>query len=157
MILRDPVHGLVTFEAPEHAITRHDLSASRFLQYVKLVQTHWVEAGRGYDTFSPGLHHNVSNTVNVAQHEWDEVADFIWENRDYFTGISLLTDAGDKTYLQAPREEIATDEDVRKWNAIVYSPIDYAQMHETTDVTALRQELACAGGACELTVLPAAS
>lgn len=150
---------VITFpvEAPEHAITRHDLSASRFLQYVKLVQKHWVEAGRADETYSPGLHHNVSNTVNVAEHEWDEVAEFIWENRDYFTGISLLTDAGDKTYLQAPREEVATNEDVRKWNALVYTPVDYSQMRETTDVTALRQELACAGGACELTVLPAAS
>lgn len=144
-------------EAPEHAITRRELSATRFLNYVKLVQRHWVEAGRAYDTFSPGLHHNVSNTVTVAEHEWDEVAEFIWEHRDHFTGIALLTDVGDKTYLQAPREEVTTDDDVRKWNALVYNPVDYTQMRELTDATALRQELACAGGACELTVMPAAS
>lgn len=150
---------VITFpvEAPEHAITRRELSAMRFLEYVKLVQHHWVEAGRAVETFSPGLHHNVSNTVTVGEREWDEVAKFVWENRAHFTGIALLTDVGDKTYLQAPREEITTDEDVRKWNALVHEPVDYSQMRELTDATALRQELACAGGACELTVMPAAS
>jgi ribonucleoside-diphosphate reductase alpha chain len=149
---------VVTFpvEAPEHAITRHDLSALRFLEYVKLVQRHWVEAGCASDAWSPGLHHNVSNTISVAEHEWDEVSDFIWENRQHFTGIALLTEVGDKTYLQAPREELSTPEDVRKWNALAYNPVDYSQMRETSDATALRQELACAGGTCELSVLPAA-
>ena len=118
---------------------------------------HWVEAGRADETFSPGLHHNVSNTVTVGDHEWDEVAEFVWNHREHFTGIALLTDVGDKTYLQAPREEITTDDDVRKWNALVYQPVDYAQMREMADATALRQELACAGGTCELTVMPAAS
>ncbi|BET65564.1 hypothetical protein ASA1KI_04820 [Opitutales bacterium ASA1] len=148
---------VVTFpvEAPEHAITRHDVSATRFLDYVKLVQRHWVESGRAVETFSPGLHHNVSNTVNVAESEWQAVADFIWENREHFTGIALLTDVGDKTYLQAPREEITTEEDIRKWNSLVHQPVDYSLMRESSDSTALRQELACAGGACELPVLSA--
>lgn len=150
---------VVTFpvEAPEHAICRRELSATRFLDYVKLVQRHWVEAGRAFDTFSPGLHHNVSNTVTVSDTEWEEVAAFVWDNREHFTGIALLTDVGDKTYLQAPREEITTPEDVRRWNALVYQPVDFSQMRETADSTALRQELACAGGTCDLTVLPAAS
>jgi ribonucleoside-diphosphate reductase alpha chain len=149
---------VVTFpvEAPEHAITRRELSALRFLEYVKLVQRHWVEAGRADETFSPGLHHNVSNTVTVNQNEWEEVEAFVWENRDYFTGIALLTDVGDKTYLQAPREEVVTNEDIRRWNALVYSKVNFADMRESTDSTALRQELACAGGACELPVLSAA-
>ncbi len=150
---------VVTFpvEAPEHAILRRELSAIRLLEYVKLVQRHWVEAGRADETFSPGLHHNVSNTINVAEGEWNAVAGFIWENRAHFTGIALLTDVGDKTYLQAPREEVTTAEDVRKWNALSYQPVDYARMQEASDVTALRQEGACAGGACEFPVLPAAS
>jgi ribonucleoside-diphosphate reductase alpha chain len=149
---------VVTFpvEAPEHAITRRELSATRFLEYVKLVQRHWVEAGRADETWSPGLHHNVSNTVTVSDLEWDTVEKFIWENRHFFTGIALLTDVGDKTYLQAPREEIATDEDIRRWNTLVYNPVNFADMHESSDSTALRQELACAGGACELPVLSAA-
>ena len=150
---------VVTFpvEAPAHAITRHDLSATRFLEYVKLVQRHWVESGQAVGSYSPGLHHNVSNTVNVAESEWQDVANFIWDNREHFTGIALLTDVGDKTYLQAPREEVATEEDVRKWNALVYQPVDYALIRETSDATALRHEIACAGGACEFTMLPAAS
>lgn len=149
---------VITFpvEAPEHAITRHEVSALRFLEYVKLVQRHWVEAGRVSDKYSPGLHHNVSNTVNVADTEWEEVAEFIWKNRNSFTGIALLADIGDKTYLQAPREEVSTDEDIRKWNSLVYKPVDYARMKETSDVTALREIVACAGGACELSTLPAA-
>ncbi len=45
---------------------------------------------------------------------------------------------------------------MRKWNALVHQPVDYSQMRETADVTALRQELACAGGACDIVPMPAA-
>ena len=50
----------------------------------------------------PWLTHNVSNTINVMPDEWDEVTDFIYKNRKYFCGVSLLPIAGDKDYAQAP-------------------------------------------------------
>ncbi|HND60157.1 MAG TPA: ATP cone domain-containing protein [Opitutaceae bacterium] len=138
-------------EAPKKAILRKDLTAVQFLELVKLVQQNWVITGGDPASRSPNLHHNVSNTCTVRPDEWDEVADFIWANRAYFTGISLLQDAGDKAYLQAPREEVATESDVQRWNALKPNRVDYTEMREQSDETELKQVIACAGGACELT------
>jgi len=78
------------------------------------------------------------------------VADFIWENREYFTGISILPASGDKDYPQAPNEEVTTAADVAKWNTLNYLPVDYSLMNEGADYTSLKETVACAGGACEL-------
>lgn len=143
---------VITFpvEGPAFGIYREDLSAVKHLEYVRLVQLHWVQAGRSHERFSPGLHHNVSCTISVRSDEWPAVADFIWENRQHFTGVALLQDQGDKAYAQAPRESVATHEDIAKWNSLVYQPVDYTLLHEEEDLTELKQVVACAGGACEL-------
>ena len=144
---------VITFpvEAPKKAILRKDLTAIQFLELVKLVQQCWVIPGGDPTSRSPDLHHNVSNTCTVRPDEWDEVADFIWANRQFFTGISLLQDAGDKAYLQAPREEVTTEADVQKWNSLRPDRVDYTEMREVSDETELKQVIACAGGACEIT------
>ena len=143
---------VITFPvtAPTDAILRKDVGAVQFLEYVRLVQQHWVVAGRRHESYNPGLHHNVSNTVTVRDDEWDAVQQFIFENRGYFTGISLLRETGDKVYAQAPREEVTTDMDMAKWNALVYNPVDYTALWEGTDMTTLADTVACAGGACEI-------
>jgi ribonucleoside-diphosphate reductase alpha chain len=137
-------------EAPAKAILRQDLNAVQFLELVKLVQQAWVIPGGDPGSRSPELHHNVSNTCTVRPEEWDEVAEFIWANRRFFTGISLLQDAGDKAYAQAPREEVSTEADVARWNALRPHRVDYTRMREATDETELKQVVACAGGACEI-------
>lgn len=143
---------VITFPvtAPADAILRKDVGAVQFLEYVRLVQQHWVVAGRRHEQYNPGLHHNVSNTVTVRDDEWEAVQQFIWENRQYFTGISLLRETGDKVYAQAPREEVTTETDMAKWNALVYRPVDYTALWEGTDMTTLADTVACAGGACEI-------
>jgi len=143
---------VITFpvSAREDAILRDDVNALQFLDAVRLVQQHWVCAGRRHDAFNPGLHHNVSNTVTVRDDEWDAVQQFIWENREYFAGISLLRETGDKVYAQAPREAVTTDADIIKWNALQYRPVDYTALVERDDNTALADVVACAGGACEI-------
>jgi ribonucleoside-diphosphate reductase alpha chain len=137
-------------EAPKKAILRKDLTAIQFLELVKLVQQCWVIPGGDPKSRSPDLHHNVSNTCTVRADEWDEVADFIWANRRFFTGISLLQEAGDKTYAQAPREEVSGEGDIARWNSLHPRRVDYTQMRETSDETELKQQVACAGGACEI-------
>ncbi|MBW7894807.1 MAG: recombinase [Opitutaceae bacterium] len=145
---------VITFpiEAPKKAILRKDINAVQFLELVKLVQQHWVILGADPESRSPGLHHNVSNTCTVQPDEWDQVADFIWANRAYFTGISLLQDAGDKAYAQAPREEVASEADVHKWNSLRPHRVDYTQMREASDETELKMAVACAGGACDISL-----
>jgi len=143
---------VITFpvEGPAFGIYREDLSAVKHLEYVRLVQLNWVQEGQRHERFSPGLHHNVSCTISVRADEWAAVADFIWENRESFTGVALLQEQGDKAYAQAPREAVATNDDIAKWNSLVYHPVDYTLLHEEEDLTELKQVVACAGGSCEL-------
>lgn len=150
----DP-HGrteVITFpvEGPALGYYREDLSALQHLDHIRRVQENWVNAGRRHERISPGLHHSVSCTVTVKPDEWAEVAEHVWRHRHRFTGIALLQDCGDKAYGQAPREALSGPEDVARWNALMYQPVDYTELVEDEDITELKQVLACAGGACEL-------
>ena len=137
-------------QARPGAIVRDDIRALEFLGYVKLVQQNWVCEGRRHEKYNPGLYHNVSNTVVVREGEWDGVANFIWDNRKFFTGVSLIQYLGDKVYPQAPNEAVADEADLMRWEALAYHPVDYTQMREDTDNTNLQGEAACAGGHCEI-------
>ncbi|MDR1788888.1 MAG: recombinase [Opitutaceae bacterium] len=143
---------VITFpvEGPAFGIYRDDLSALRHLEYIRIVQENWVKAGRRHEKHSPGLHHNVSCTISVKDHEWPAVADFIWEHRHEFTGIALLKDTADKLYPQSPRENVSTPDDIRQWNTLAYNPVDYTTLEEDEDITDLKATVACAGGQCEL-------
>lgn len=151
-VYRPDADDVITFavEAPPQAMLRDEIGAVEFLELVKRVQRHWVLAGEAPHTRAPGLHHNVSNTCTVRPEEWTAVAEFIWQHRENFTGIALFGHDGDKRYPQAPREAVATEDDLAKWNRLNYMPVDYTQLTESTDETALKEVVACAGGACEL-------
>jgi len=143
---------VITFpvEGPDFGIYRDDLSAVKHLEYIRLVQQNWVQAGRRHERHSPGLHHNVSCTISVRPDEWPAVADFIWAHRHDFTGVALLQDCGDKAYAQAPREGVVTAADIAKWNTLAHRSVDYTTLEESEDITELKQTVACAGGACEI-------
>ena len=151
-VYRPNTDDVITFavEAPAHAILREDINAVDFLHFVQLAQQHWVLNGEAESTRSPGLHHNVSNTCTVKASEWDGVAEFIWKHREHFTGVALLAHDGDKRYPQAPREAVTTADDIGKWNRLAHAPVDYTTLVEKSDETALKDVVACAGGACEL-------
>lgn len=90
-------------EVPKGAITKNNLKAVELLEKVKQTQQNWVESGTNKELcLSSALRHNVSNTITVADHEWDEVRDYIYSNRKWFAGISLLSASGDLDYPQAP-------------------------------------------------------
>lgn len=89
------------------SIYKDDLLGIKQLEYVKLVQQSWVEAGTNVDLCTdPKIRHNVSNTITVD--DWDEVEEYIYQNKAYFAGISLLPAKGDKIYPQAPFTAIIT-------------------------------------------------
>ncbi len=136
--------------APAEATVRADVGAIEFLEMVRSTQLNWVIEGTADSTTSPGLTHNVSNTVTVRPDEWDKVAEYLWEKREYFTGVSLLSASGDKDYAFAPNEEVLTAADEARWNALIdgYTPVEYSTMVEESDETDLLGEIACAGGVC---------
>lgn len=103
--------------APANSIWRENLYGVNLLEKVKLVQQNWVEYGTDVELcVDKNLRHNVSNTISVQAHQWEEVEDYIFENRKYFAGISLLSASGDRDYNQAPNTEVLTeDEIVRKY------------------------------------------
>lgn len=145
---------VITFcvEAPEEAILRGEMSAMQLLKHVHSTQQNWVVPGTARPELNPGLYHNVSNTLTVRDNEWEQVADYIWDNRADFTGISMLAATGDKMYQQAPHEEVITAQDETLWNELIakFKPVDFTQMSEAEDVTNLQGEIACAGGSCDI-------
>jgi len=128
--------------APEGAITRQEPSVE-LLSRVKKVSDEWVKTGhqRGQNT------HNVSATITVKKDEWQSVANWMWENKDFYNGLSVLPHS-DHTYKQAPFEDCSEDEYNQKLKSL--SQLDVSKVIEIEDNTDLKGELACAGGACEL-------
>jgi ribonucleoside-diphosphate reductase alpha chain len=144
----------ITFcvEVPDTAVIKGDLTAIEFLEKVKNTYENWVLPGTARPDSTPGLTHNVSNTVQVAENEWEDVIEYIYDNRNCFSGIALLPKMGDKVYEQAPNERVLTEEDAARWNALVenFYHIDWTTFQELDDFTSARETVACAGGACEV-------
>lgn len=96
-------------EVPKGAIVKNNINAVDFLKQIKLTQNNWVEFGTRVECcVHPKLRHNVSCTVTVKDNEWEEVGDFIYNNRHSFAGISLLSSSGDLDYVQAPFTTVLT-------------------------------------------------
>lgn len=97
--------------SPETSVYKKDLLGVKQLEYVKLAQENWVEHGTNVDLcVRPYVRHNVSNTITVD--DWDEVTKYIYENRNAFCGVSLLSASGDRAYPQAPFTEVYTQEQI---------------------------------------------
>lgn len=130
-------------KAPNGAITRKKESAIKLLERIKLINKEWIQPG-----YRKGANqHNVSATVTIKPNEWNKVGEWVYENREYFTALSFLP-FSDHTYIQAPFEDI----DEIKFNEMVKQlhEIDLSKVIEITDTTARQDELACAGGNCEI-------
>lgn len=128
--------------APEGAVTRHE-GALAMLERVLRYNRTWIEPGNVYG----GQRNNISATVNIQDHEWDAVRDWMWNNRYEYNGLSLLP-FSDHSYVQAPYESISRER--YEEMAAKIPDIDLTQIDEVADYTDLSGELACAGGACEL-------
>ena len=99
-------------EVSPNSIIKDDLTAIEFLEKVRKTQQSWVYFGTAKPNSSEGLIHNVSNTIDIMQNEWSEVADYIWKNRSSFGGLSFLGKAGDYIYQQAPMQKIVFEREL---------------------------------------------
>ena len=129
-------------KAPDGAIYRTE-SAMSMLKRVARVSKEWVRKGhrKGQNT------HNVSATVSIRESEWEDVGEWMWENRDVYNGLSVLPYDGGN-YQQAPFEDCSKE----TYEVMLQSltEVDLNNVFETDDNTDLSGELACSGGACEV-------
>jgi ribonucleoside-diphosphate reductase alpha chain len=130
-------------KAPAGAILRTE-SPFDLLERIKKVATEWVTPGhrKGSNT------HNVSATVSLKENEWEAAGEWMWDNREHYNGLSVLPYDGG-TYVQAPFEDIKASKYTELMKDL--QEIDLTNVKETEDNTDLSGELACAGGACEIT------
>lgn len=132
----------VPIKAPEGAIMRTE-SPIQLLERVKWLHENWIKPGHrtGSNT------HNVSATISIREHEWDAVGTWMWDNREHYSGISVLPFDGGN-YKQAPFEEI----DEAKYNEMLKNlhGIDLSKVIELDDETTLMDQAACSGNSCEI-------
>lgn len=167
-------------KAPEGAILRNEESAIDFLNRTHKFNMEWVRQGHrsGANTNNvsatcsikklPKMKKNVfpvgdSSLKNLVEtwtpetdsfgqtvyaiNEWPEVGEWMWENREFYNGLSVLPYDGG-TYRQAPFETISKEKYERLIKSL--SSVDLTKVIENEDTTNHTQELACAGGACEI-------
>lgn len=90
---------------------KRDLTGVQQLEYVKKAQQFWVEHGTNEELCRvKGLRHNISNTISVD--DWVAVEEYIFQNRQWFAGISLLAASGDRAYNQAPFTEVRSAQEI---------------------------------------------
>lgn len=131
-------------ESPSNAITREQETAMNLFHRTIDYNKNWVLNGHRYGDNT----HNVSVTISVKDGEWEELGEAMWENRQYYSGISLLPYDGGN-YQQAPFED-CSQEVFEKYDKMV-KEIDLKQVKEENDNTTRIETIACAGGQCEIT------
>jgi len=129
-------------KSPEGAILRNE-SVFDLLKRIKKVSQEWIKPGN-----TKGMNsHNVSATLSIKEDEWELVGDWMWKNREYYNGLSVLPYDGG-SYVQPPFEDCTKD----TYDKMVQSlaKVDLTQINELTDETDLKGELACSSGGCEI-------
>jgi len=138
---KDTVCVRIPVKAPEGSIFRTE-SSIETLERVKRFATEWILPGHveGDNT------HNVSATISIDSN-WEEVGQWMWDNRAHYNGLSVLPFFGG-TYKQAPFEDITEEEYNARINTL--KSIDLTKVMEMDDSVDFGQVAACAGGACEI-------
>jgi hypothetical protein len=125
-------------QAPAGALIADTESAlEQVRRYLTVLESYTGERG-----------HNVSATIYVKPHEWDELGEWVWAHIDRIGGLSFYPVA-DHGYHAAPLEALTRDEYEARLAAL--PAVDWARLAEfETGVSEGAQTLACGGGACEL-------
>ena len=147
-------------KAPKGSILRTEV-ALETLERVKKFATEWILPGHvdGFNT------HNVSATISIDRNrrylgssitsqlngssvdEWRAVGEWMWTNKDFYNGISVL-DYDGGTYRQSPFEDITSEEYARRIATV--KEIDLTNVKEEDDNVHFGQVAACSGNECEI-------
>ena len=130
--------------APDGATVRTEPMMS-LLERVKNVSSKWVTVGH-----VDGINqHNVSCTISVKPDEWGVLGKWMWDNRSFYNGISVLPYFGAEAYPQLPFEDI--DEAKYLEMLPLLKAVDISKVFEADGSSIdLAAELACSGGGCEI-------
>ena len=136
----DTVCVRIPVKAPEGSIFRTE-SPLDTLERVKKFATEWIKAGHntGENT------HNVSATISIKPEEWPVVGEWMWTNKEYYNGLSVLPFWGG-SYKQAPFEDIERTEYDTRLSSL--KNVDLTKVTELDDTVEFGQIAACSGGAC---------
>lgn len=129
-------------KAPEGSMLRTE-SYKDLLERVRRWNLEWIGNGHNYGNNK----HNVSCTISLKPEEFAECGEWMWENREDYTGISVLPfDNG--SYFQAPFTDCTKEEFEELYQHL--TAIDLTKVVELDDNTETKESLACSGGACEI-------
>ena len=144
----DHSKGVISFpiRAPEGSIYRHETTLE-LLERVKRFNQEWIAEGHrsGDNT------HNVSATISMRDHEWEKVGEWMWENKDFYNGLSVLPMDGG-TYQQMPFED-STEEKIIEMEAML-NGIDITEIKEEEDIIDFVEIISCDGEKCERVMVP---
>ena len=152
LCVRFPIH------APEGSILRTE-TAIDTLERVKKFAQEWIKPGHNNGANT----HNVSATISIdksrvygrlgdrenMKDEWQVVGEWMWENKEFYNGLSVLPYWGG-TYKQAPFEDITAEEYNSRIS--VLNSLNVDNIYEDDDNVEFSQTQACAGGSCEINV-----
>jgi ribonucleoside-triphosphate reductase len=135
----------IPIESPKDSILRNE-KMFEFLNRIKKFYNSWILNGHntGVNT------HNISATISVKDTDWDYLKNWMWENKTSYNGLSILP-YSDFVYDQLPFEECSKETfesllcETKKINL---SDINEHEYHHNFEA-----EIACSGGACEMTRL----
>ena len=132
----------IPIKAPEGSIFRNE-SAIDLLERVKKFTVEWIKPGHHKGDNS----HNISATVSIKPNEWIKVGEWMWDNREFYNGLSVLP-YSDHSYVQPPFEDC----DETRYNELIgyLRDVDLTKVIEEVDGTDLKGSVACGGGQCEV-------
>jgi ribonucleoside-triphosphate reductase len=129
-------------QAPSGSILRTE-NVMDLLERIRKFNIEWVRNG-----YRNGCNaNNVSATVSIREGDWEEVGEWMWQNKACYNGLSVLPfDNGN--YSQPPFEDIGKEQFEKLLK--VLRETDLARVIEPDDTTDLQAEAGCAGGACTI-------
>lgn len=120
--------------SPDAAILSPDITALEQLEHYKTIRSFYCE-------------HNPSITVYVRDHEWLDVAAWVYSNFDCIGGVSFLP-YSDHVYVQPPYQPI--EEEQYEKLAAAMPVIPWEEFLEDEDNVDRAKELSCVAGYCEI-------
>jgi len=132
----------IPMKAPDGAVYRHEPVLDQ-MERIKQFNMEWVHPGHvsGENT------NNISATLTLNEDDWDLVGRWLWENKKFYNGLTIIPRDGGN-YKQAPHEEITPEQYEDMMEHI--KSINMKSVTEEEDNTNLTDQVACGGGSCEL-------